>query len=431
MKSLFYLKNAAAKASDSNSILLRYYLKSTKKYKVKGLGITCTKDQWNQEDQKVKRGNSSHTLFNRRLNKIAELIEELEEKKGSENITSEDVDLIVEAAIKNVEVKEVINQSEHINQAIEIKVKSLSVNGKSENLIYKYKRLKDIMESIEKKYSISINMDYIDKNNLQLKENIIEYGKSLGWSDSYIRDVMNHSNMAINKYNELKNKSIKTFNLKSFEINREEEKEAVYITLNEIKIFYNFIFDPTEEQLAINRNDLDYLKYYLVRCFSGVRLGDMNSDNFNNTRLQDFFTKKSLLLYTGKKKKTVNIPFIGNYLFDLCESLSWNFPEFKNDSEVSHFGSKESVTVKYYYESLIKPIRTIQVKRKKKIVYPPITEYLTSHTARKSFAMLVYDLTKSVLQVSKMLGHSSTEVTQRYLGLPDDFEKFEMIDLKF
>lgn len=430
MKTLFFLKNAAGKASESNSVILRYYLKAIKKYKVKGLGISILKSDWNQYEQKIKRSNTSNKLFNTRLQSIEALIFDLEEKKGAENVTADDIDLIVESAIKGIEIKKIITAGEHINIAINAKIRSAINNNKSQIFIQKLNRLKDILEDIEKINNINITFDYINDNNLEFKELIINYTRTKGWSDGYTKDILVYINMCINYHNELHNKSIKTFILKSFKITKVEDKEAIYLNLSEIKVLYNFVFNPTEKQQSVQRIDLEYLKYYLVRCFSGVRVGDMNSNNFNASRVDDFFTKKYLLLYTGKSKKTVNIPFINDYLFRLCESLNWNFPTYKNSSDVSNYGIKESAAVKYYYDALIQNKRSIQVNIKGKgLINKPITPYLTSHTARKSFAMIIYTKTKSVQSVSKMLGHSSTMVTQKYLGVEDDYTAFEKMDL--
>lgn len=47
-------------------------------------------------------------------------------------------------------------------------------------------------------------------------------------------------------------------------------------------------------------------------------------------------------------------------------------------------------------------------------------EKVSTHTARRTFATLVYNRTKNIKLVSKLLGHASIETTSKYLKLDDE-----------
>jgi hypothetical protein len=422
MKIIFFLKNAKSKPNDKNSLVLRYYLKSTKKYKVKGLGISLSKRDWNQEDQKVKRTCKDYQLYNRRLSNIEKLLEELESEKGSENINYKDIDIIVESAIKGQSLKEYIDESEHIINIINKKQEDLTTNNNANEYVKKYDSLKKLVKNLESKHDFIWTLNYHNNNIHDLKNRIYKYSTDKGNSDQYLKNTLNYFNIAVNSYNDRNNKLIRTFNLKSLEIRNKVIKDNVYFTNYEVTLLFDFATDDHIDQ------DIKYLRYYLLRCFCGIRIGDMTSDNFNPDRIKDLFLKKSIKLWTGKKRKVVTIPVIKTYLFRLLSLLNWEFPEWTNENNIKYYGKLEKEAVSSYYNNLIKSPRKIEVITNGKIGYRPISDYLTTHTARKTFAMIIYNETKSVLTVKNMLSHSTTEVTQRYLGIEDNYDKFENLN---
>ena len=92
MKTIFFINNAAKGAKEQNSIVLRFYLKSLKKYKVKGLGINCTKKDWNQDSQRIKRSHPHYVKFNNKLTFIENELIKVEEKG---EVTAEDIDMLI------------------------------------------------------------------------------------------------------------------------------------------------------------------------------------------------------------------------------------------------------------------------------------------------------------------------------------------------
>jgi integrase len=48
---------------------------------------------------------------------------------------------------------------------------------------------------------------------------------------------------------------------------------------------------------------------------------------------------------------------------------------------------------------------------------------LATHDLRRTYAQIAYDARISIVQISKLLGHSSIAVTQRYLNLDLDPER--------
>ena len=433
MKTLFYLKDNKKKATEPNSIVLRYYLQSSKKYKVSGLKITgVSKNQWNQEEQKVKRSNGSYSLYNRRLTTIYDEIEKLEQSKGNTNITPLDIDNVVKASILNIKVEDVINDKDLLMNIIDDKIEAMKKDVTiSDGNIVNYKVLKNQIEKYNKKYKIDLSINYLNNNLHTFTTNYIDMRRGEGIGDKTIISQLKKFNATINWYNLVNQKNIKPIKLSAIRWIK-YDSENVYLTKHEISIFYQFAFGTNDkfDHIARPTEDMIYIKKFLYRCFSGMRVGDMNVNNINVEAL-DMITNKGYTYFQNKGDKVVTIPFINTYLLDIASDLNFDFPVYEKEYQLKEYAKKESDIIQYYYNQLIEKPRTFKVTTNKGIEYKPITDKLTSHCARRSYARLIYDSTNNIYFCSKMLGHSSIAVTEIYLGLnlEAEFHKYEKIKI--
>lgn len=78
-----------------------------------------------------------------------------------------------------------------------------------------------------------------------------------------------------------------------------------------------------------------------------------------------------------------------------------------------------------------KPISRIAVFQKYKIVseYLGFKETISTHTARKTSATKIYNITKNVVLVSRLLKHSNISVTMTYLGISSHEEEEALLML--
>src|SRR5690606_30384398 len=122
---------------------------------------------------------------------------------------------------------------------------------------------------------------------------------------------------------------IKTFN-KRAERWVKEEKQIVALTKDELKKLYDLVFNPKPSAiLKPNPVELRNLKFFLFRCFCGMRVGDMHLGNINPKQLTK--DSKTFTYRQGKVNKHATVTCINTYLYDIAESLDWKFP-----SEVRH-----------------------------------------------------------------------------------------------
>lgn len=441
MKTIFFINNAKKGINEPNSIVLRFYLKLSKKYKVKGLGISCSKKDWNQEEQKVKRSNSSYKKFNSRLNFIeAELIK-IEEKR---EVNEDDIEQIVKASIRGVEVSKIINEDENLRTLIINYIDYIKFKEKSNTTIYNYESFLSKFESFEKYNESIITLDDLNFNINQIQEKLLYWFRKVENNrDSSIQVYFGKLNTAIHHYNDVNNKNIPVFVHKKNEY-KNDDKVNVYLTKEELSNLYKFVYNPSEEMMGIKRpkeKQMNYLKYFLLRCFVGMRISEMNNNNINNNRVdpfsKDLQSNNSLIerdLYYSykaiKNSKTVKVPYIGNYLYDIASDLQWEFPDLSIRKDYILYNRDEPKMVGKILKQIYgKNIRKVEYNIDGKYIYKELSDCISTHTARKTFAFLIYNINKDLVQVMHCLGHSSIEITMNYMGINLDTKSIESFRL--
>lgn len=424
MQNIFFLKTANAKSNAGNSIILRFKLAATTKYKVKGLGISCSKKDWNQEDQRVRRSHSDHVRLNEKLEFIAKELKEIEEVR---EVKAEEIDTIVEASRKGWSLKELDENS----QLLTTMISSLYDYIKdSPNHSFHYKRifpsvLKTLNE-FEKKVKYQITGTRLNKSTLPIQDDLVKFFRAKGRKDSSIKKFLTILNSAILHFNKYSGKEISTFSKNHTKWSK-DKRQIVFLNSVELKALYDSVFNPaTYPELKPTRIELKKIKYFLFRCFSGMRVGDMNKSNINPTKLKKEDVTFTYYQHKVDKKSTVSC--IQTKLYDIATSLNWEFPDFSTESKLTSYGHLEGLVIKKYLRVLLKGnMRQIEHKTGKSIHYTDLADEISTHTARKSFAHLLYNISKDVMLVKKQLGHSTIETTMKYL----DFDiSGDSMDLK-
>lgn len=441
MKSLFYINDKRKASNDPNSIVLRFYLKTEKKYKPKGLGIKCTISEWDQENQRVRRSNNEYRKYNKRLSFIQDEITKIEEKR---NVEANDIDMIVEASIKGIETSQVINETENLKMALAKRLDFLISTNKAKGTIFTYQSFIKKIESYERYSGSIITLDSLVDNIDVVQENLLKWCRNVeNNKDSSISGFFNKLNAAINYYNKINKKNIPVFTQKDNEY-KHDKKEIIYLTIEELTNLYQFVYQPTESMMNIkrpNEKNMKFLKYFLFRCFCGMRVNEMNNDNINPKKV-DPFTKdleiESGLVnnnltynyYASKNNKIVSVPYMGSYLYDIARSLDWEFPDLSIYSDYVCYIRDEAKAVGNVLKKIYgDKIRKIEQVIKGRYVYKDLSDSITTHTARKTFAYLIYSDNKDIVQVMHCLGHSTIEMTMRYMGIKRDIKSLESFRL--
>lgn len=138
-------------------------------------------------------------------------------------------------------------------------------------------------------------------------------------------------------------------------------------------------------------------------------------------RYSDIIGKEELRIVVGKTKRDIVLP-ISPTVRGIVEKRYARFPdrEFICESDMDRYAGKA--------------VSTSMVQRNFKKVNDLISKNgmkYNTHTMRKSKAALMYAKGKSIEVISKMLGHTDTKVTLRYIDVLDTDVKDAMLGCSF
>ncbi len=416
MQTIFFLKTAKAEATASNSLVLRFKLVETGKPKVKGLGISCPSKDWNQDDQQVRR---SHPQFKKHNDQLKFIADELTEIEKVRNVTGHDIDTIVAASIKGISVKELEHGSQLLSSMImEFREHQTDNPAYSENYRRRMKSVSNLLAKIEKAIGYQISANNLNSKSNAIQNDIVKYFRKLGKKDSTAKGFITNANACIGHFNKVRNQSVKHFTKKDTKWAK-SQKDIIALNTDELKLLYNFAYNRNPESPKPFIAELRNIRYFLFRCFCGMRIGDMNKSNINPDRLKKDSSTFSYLQDKGTKNATVYC--IGTYLYDIAESLNWEFPDFESDTALFSYSTNETQAVRKHLTHLLKDnMRKIQHITDAGQTFTNLSEEVTTHTARKTFAHLLYSLTKDIMLVKNQLGHTKIETTMRYLDFNMD-----------
>lgn len=163
-----------------------------------------------------------------------------------------------------------------------------------------------------------------------------------------------------------------------------EEKERVYLTLEEVKAMA-----ATECKYPVLRNA------FLFSCLTGLRKSDIEKMTWSEVRQQGEFTR-----IVFKQKKTGGQEYI-----DI------------NPQAVAFMGERRDPDAHVFPNFSYSSYYLMELKRW--AVRAGITKDITFHSGRHTFAVLMLDLGADIYTVSKLLGHREIRTTQIYAKVMD------------
>lgn len=168
---------------------------------------------------------------------------------------------------------------------------------------------------------------------------------------------------------------------------RTQNIPKIYLTIDELKKIINLKnLSQTQEHCR---------KAFIFACFTGLRISDLKNLKWDKVNLR---TKKISVLQIKTSEYIEN---------DLPKSAIKILEQLTNNSS--------------YVFSYLLGIKdqTYGVHLKEIARKAGIEKNVTSHTARHTFGTMMYALTKDLLLVSKLMGHTSTRRTEIYAKLLD------------
>lgn len=173
---------------------------------------------------------------------------------------------------------------------------------------------------------------------------------------------------------------------------REEPTEAEFLTLEEVDRIYNC--NPGSKRLEVIRD------MFLMSAFTGLAFTDVSQLTEDHI-VTDNDGNKWIRKPRQKTKQMSNIP-----LLDVPLAI---IEKYQGDKKATKKGVLLPIPCNQVMNRYLKEIATIC----------KINKHLTMHTARHTYATLCLSQGVSLKNVSKMLGHASVKMTERYARVLD------------
>lgn len=173
---------------------------------------------------------------------------------------------------------------------------------------------------------------------------------------------------------------------------REEPTEPEFLTLEEVDRIYNC--NPGSKRLEVIRD------MFLMSAFTGLAFTDVSQLTEDHI-VTDNDGNKWIRKPRQKTKQMSNIP-----LLDVPLAI---IEKYQGDKKAAKKGVLLPIPCNQVMNRYLKEIATIC----------KINKHLTMHTARHTYATLCLSQGVSLKNVSKMLGHASVKMTERYARVLD------------
>lgn len=196
----------------------------------------------------------------------------------------------------------------------------------------------------------------------------------------------------------VKRKIIPLIDLTDFKI-PEEDSDAIYLTHEEIAKIY-------QTDLREHPHLIEYRDLFVLACLTGLRFSD-----FSNLRPEDL-QKDMLYKKQEKSDHWVVIPLRHEAKLIFTRQFKERIPELTNpefNRHIKTIGELAGITrmVKFSYK---KGNKTISVNK-------PKFEWITSHTARRSFCTNEFLAGTPVELIMKISGHKRTKDFYKYIRI--------------
>lgn len=172
---------------------------------------------------------------------------------------------------------------------------------------------------------------------------------------------------------------------------RNTDSHNIYLTDAEIQKLIDY--KPQNQKEKIIRNQ------FVTCCLTGIRYSDvisLDETNIVNDELHLFYQsqKTKAVIYTS------NSDLINHYLSE-CIGHKYSQPTYNKVIR--------EICEKLDIKEIVQVVQAGKAQRGEKY------KYITSHTARRSFATNIYNATKDLMLVCRCMGHSDIKQTQRYV----------------
>jgi len=392
----FYLKDKKAK-TETLVYLFFSYNNERLKYST---GEKIHPKNWNFDNQRVKKSFSGSLEINNLFDRIGEAVQKIHRIAITENHN-----------LNNEYLKEKLNKQ--INPAgnspkrfFDFLSEFIEVNkvSKTHRTIQKYKTLENHLKDFQNKKHFTLSFEKIDA---RFYEQLTTY---------FISDLLLLNNSSA-KYI----KTLKTFlhwatergyntNLSFIKFKAQErDADIIYLTEKELLRLYNF--DLSKKPAQENVRDV-----FCFGCFTGLRYSDI-------IRVKKGHIKGDELHFVSEKTTDRLIIPLSNYAKAILKKHKYSLPILSNQKTNEHLkeiGKLEGIEIdEPIVLTKFRGVEEIQVKK-------PKYEFLSSHTARRTFVTLSLEKGMRPETVMSITGHKEYATFKKYIKITSKVKLVEM-----
>ena len=356
---------------------------------------------WNDNSQRAKllKDFPNASLLNDRLDQIEATAKNAISKSReiTETPLSTEVKDWLDIEFKRVESKVVPTQ---LNNFIDffIQERTGEINPKtnsvySKKTLYKYKEVKDVVNRIESKIRIhQIGMGFYHK----FKEYLTKENKSINTIGKYITTLKTILHAARSKGIELN----RTYNSKEF-VSMSEKSTSIYLNENELKQIFDLDL-RTRPKLEKVRD------LFLVGAWTGLRFAD-----FTNLRKEDIQSDDIIEIRTTKTQKINEKTAIP--LHPIVKIILKKY-EYELPKVISNQKFNEYIKEVGFLAGINEPFtKSITLGNKVVSITKEKCQFISSHTARRSFATNLYKQNFPSISIMAITGHTTETSFLKYI----------------
>jgi site-specific recombinase XerD len=391
----FYLDKPDRK--NKRPIILTYLLngKKTRFYtKLK----TSDKD-WNKEKQKVKKNGEGESEINFQLAEFIRIIEKTERdaRLGNGILSLEYIKskLFESTGESNNDngffsiYEEYINSSKTTKR--EATVKAYRSTLEKLKIFESYTKSPLSFNSIDNSFYIQFTKFLLEKNNL-VNNSIGKHIKVLKSFMTYATDLGFNNNYAFKKYKILK-----------------EDADIIYLKESELFKIYNFPNFPIRLETVKD--------VFCLGCFTGLRFSDLAELKETNIK-EDYIELKTI-----KTRASLRIP-LNKYAKEILKKYDNKAPRVLTNQKMNEYLKEIGQLAEINEQIVLTQYKGAEKLEKKEPKY----NFISSHTARRTFVTLSLEKGMRPEVVMSITGHKDYKTFNKYIKLTDNVKHSEMLN---
>lgn len=406
----FYLKNKKAKRKTLVLVFVHY-----QKSRIKlSTGLSIDPKHWHNKKQQAKTNMPGAITFNKKLEQIEVSILKLYNQLESQKTFSL---ALLKRRLLNVKQSTVKQQS--INKdfhwfakkyiAESQTIKSLSTYNKTKNV---YQLLCDFETWNGKRIEFeNINLDFYYTAQRYFLESRQYSNNYFGAIIKVLKTILNEATeRGYNKNLLFKSKKFKRVN---------EDVDNIYLSRKELEMLYQLDLSKHTQSLNAARD------LFLIGCFTGLRFSDMS-------KLQDrhFIDESYIQIATQKTNDLVVIP-----LHPYIKAIRQKYQKPNDSGLPSAFANPTMNRLVKVVGQLAGIDQTVSVRKtkggKRYEITKPKYEFISTHTARRSFATNAFLAGIPPISIMKITGHRTEKAFMSYIKISQEDNARKLVEHAF